>query len=548
MNRKSELICNICKLILKDPVSLPCSHAVCAEHFRDGTSKNGMIKCLICLIDFDVPTSGFEANLALTNLLNSESYLSAEEKSIKRELNYLIERLKYMHGIVKSKHQIMEVTSFDHFSEIRRQIDIRREELYAKIDNNKEEPKAEIDEIALQLIEQTREREEACKSKLDKTISGVVNTDLAKIAQYFAHEFRKPNLQFEEAKHLKDEYELIFVDFKAKVNEIASIGKEINSLMFKSVSGFRGETFGYLKSKELIACSSGYKIQIWNLDSNVCVATLQMHTANITCLENIDENRFASGSKDNTIRIWDAKDFVCIIAFITGTEINFLKSLNSNRLAGGSLRSIRIWKIESGECLQTLRYMLCMCGFVSLSNENCSYGNETIKMWDLEDNKVLGNCGCNYIKFQDLKKTLTWQPYHSSGVWCLILLRNGQLASGSRDKTIKIWNIESAECVQTLQGHSKLVMRLQQLESGELISCSSDTTIKIWNLTEGSCIRTLFGHTSSVRSIRLNNKNHTLVSCSEDGTIKTWDLKTCECVNTIVHQNRIRLEDLIVLI
>ena len=69
-------------------------------------------------------------------------------------------------------------------------------------------------------------------------------------------------------------------------------------------------------------------------------------------------------------------------------------------------------------------------------------------MWDL------GNGEC-------LLKTL---QNHSNSVCCLVLLKNGQLASGktimvkpSRDKTIKIRNIDSGECVKSLQGHSFII-------------------------------------------------------------------------------------------
>ena len=51
---------------------------------------------------------------------------------------------------------------------------------------------------------------------------------------------------------------------------------------------------------------------IWNLDTDECMATLQGHTYDILCLEKIDENRLAIGSLDNTIRIWDSKNFVCL--------------------------------------------------------------------------------------------------------------------------------------------------------------------------------------------------------------------------------------------
>jgi WD40 repeat protein len=39
-------------------------------------------------------------------------------------------------------------------------------------------------------------------------------------------------------------------------------------------------------------------------------------------------------------------------------------------------------------------------------------------------------------------------------VLCLLLLSNGQLASGSGDKTIKIWNTVTGDCIKTLEGHT----------------------------------------------------------------------------------------------
>ena len=64
---KSEMTCNICKLILKNPVSLPCSSSICGDHMVDGTAKNRVITCLECEKDFDVPSRGFEANLAMAD-------------------------------------------------------------------------------------------------------------------------------------------------------------------------------------------------------------------------------------------------------------------------------------------------------------------------------------------------------------------------------------------------------------------------------------------------------------------------------------------------
>ena len=185
--------------------------------------------------------------------------------------------------------------------------------------------------------------------------------------------------------------------------------------------------------------------------------------------------------------------------------------------------------MESGDYLQTLNCHLdsISSGLVCLPNGNLVSGSKdkTLKVWDLNSGECL--------------QTLTG---HSRNVKCLVLLYNGHVASGSYDKTIKIWNIEKGQCIKTLQGHSGLVLILEVLVNDDLLSCSSDKTIKVWYLKkEGRCIKTLV-ETSGDRfvSFRINRQNTALVSCSYEGTIKIWDLSRLNCVETIQVEKKIR--------
>lgn len=65
------------------------------------------------------------------------------------------------------------------------------------------------------------------------------------------------------------------------------------------------------------------------------------------------------------------------------------------------------------------------------------------------------------------------------GLFSLIELGNGNIASGSRDNTIKIWN-RNGECLKTLTGHSGTILSLAETSDGKLVSASRDKTIKIW--------------------------------------------------------------------
>ena len=140
-----------------------------------------------------------------------------------------------------------------------------------------------------------------------------------------------------------------------------------------------------------------------------------------------------------------------------------------------------------------------------------------IKIWDLDSGACL----------QTLNGHLSW-------VTGLVCLPNGNLVSCSEDETLKVWDLDGGECLQTLTGHSDSVECLVLLNNGHVASCSCDETIKIWNIEKGQCIKTLHGHTESIRRLEVL-VNGELLSCSYDQTFKVWDLnKEGRCIKTLV--------------
>ena len=101
-------------------------------------------------------------------------------------------------------------------------------------------------------------------------------------------------------------------------------------------------------------------------------------------------------------------------------------------------------------------------------------GGGNISIWNTETSKVVRN----------LKG-------HTSGIWSLKVLKNGNLASGSGDNTIKIWNTQSGELLRTCEGHTGRIDTLEELnEDGLLASGSTDKTVKIWDFRTGDMLKT----------------------------------------------------------
>jgi WD40 repeat protein len=105
------------------------------------------------------------------------------------------------------------------------------------------------------------------------------------------------------------------------------------------------------------------------------------------------------------------------------------------------------------------------------------------------------------------------------------------LISGSKDHTIKAWDIEQGSCLATLQGHNASVLCLQ-FDDSYIVTGSSDATMILWDLCTGTMIRRLYGHVESVLNLRFDKSK--IVSCSKDKTIKIWDIRTGLEIKTLI--------------
>jgi WD40 repeat protein len=132
----------------------------------------------------------------------------------------------------------------------------------------------------------------------------------------------------------------------------------------------------------------------------------------------------------------------------------------------------------------------------------------------------------------DLQQTIA---AHSDWVRCLSFTPDGsRLASGSFDKTIKVWQLDTGAALHTLTDRLKGVFALAVSPDGKFLASGSwDDTVELWDLETGTLLKNLSQHQASVRSLAISPDSQTLISGSFDRTIVLWHLPDGAVTNTI---------------
>ena len=232
----------------------------------------------------------------------------------------------------------------------------------------------------------------------------------------------------------------------------------------------------------LLAGSDYNVICVWNATTWTLVHTLKGHTREIMSLVTMSSHLLASGSADHTVRVWDTSIGACVHMFETRNYVCVLAAYPGGNLVIGTGDILQLWNFET--------------------RETCT--------------RFVG---------------------HTKTVYAIALLPAHRLASGSRDATVRVWDVPSGQCVHHLQGHRRHVHTLVALPDDQLASGSGDRTVRVWDTVAGVCLWTLDGHAGSVSVLAFNSK---LISGSSDKTVRVWDLATGTCLHQLTARHALK--------
>ncbi|KAJ7306929.1 WD40 repeat-like protein [Mycena albidolilacea] len=236
-----------------------------------------------------------------------------------------------------------------------------------------------------------------------------------------------------------------------------------------------------------------------------------------------DGSHIVSGSRDNTVRIWDSKTGADVSAPFTGhtervTSVAF--SPDGSHIVSGSYdNTVRIWDSKTGaEVSAPLTGHTNPVTSVAFSPDGShivsgSYDN-TVRIWD---SKTGAEVSAPFTGHTSCVTSVAFSPDGS------------HIVSGSYDNTVHIWDSKTgAEVSAPLTGHTNSVTSVGFSPDGShIVSGSSDNTVRIWDSKTGTEVSAPFtGHTDSVTSVAFSPDGSHIVSGSYDNTVRIWDSKT----------------------
>ncbi|OMJ69115.1 hypothetical protein SteCoe_33252 [Stentor coeruleus] len=256
-------------------------------------------------------------------------------------------------------------------------------------------------------------------------------------------------------------------------------------------------------------------IYTWCLEDKISTIFKEnAHTSNITCMA-ISPNKeyIATGSENCTVKIETMRDSILKYTLdesIKPCSLEF--SHDSNLLAIlYEENSIVIYNLK----LQKTYPDICIEKY-----------NASAMKFSLDSN-FLYYTVCNQVKIWNINQFYLYNKIlaHSDNILSLALNSKGKIiATGSMDKTIKLWTIDKNKEKAKLYGHTDAVSSLNFINDYTLLSGSWDCTAKIWNLKEKRLEFELKSHTDKIIKTLCTKDENIIYTLSSDCSIKIWKL------------------------
>ncbi|GMI11254.1 hypothetical protein TrLO_g10470 [Triparma laevis f. longispina] len=315
-------------------------------------------------------------------------------------------------------------------------------------------------------------------------------------------------------------------------------------------------------------------------DDYKLLTKLEGHSANIISLTSSpDSKKLFSGSRDNTIKIWDTSPPNAMEWTLLKTLAGHTKDVNrislspcSHYLASGSGydhddgdTSVKVWNVEAGVLLRTIKFpqMIGISG-VSFGRNSTIYsasGDGRVRAWNLgakvrehlrlegHEHGVKGVAisgdGCTIVSASEDKSVRVWDAQtgkqkaclegHTDFVKSVAISKDAKLAiSGSRDNTVRIWSLEGeGKELKKIDFGKRVEAATFSSDEKSFFAGGGDALLKQFSVDNYELIKEFEGHTHGIYTLETTSDGKHLFSGSQDNTIIVWDVESGEKIRTL---------------
>uniref|UniRef100_A0AAQ5XHD3 U3 small nucleolar RNA-associated protein 13 C-terminal domain-containing protein n=1 Tax=Amphiprion ocellaris TaxID=80972 RepID=A0AAQ5XHD3_AMPOC len=258
----------------------------------------------------------------------------------------------------------------------------------------------------------------------------------------------------------------------------------------------------------IVVATNSCQLKVFELLTNSC-QILYGHTDTVLTLDVFRKGSlFASCAKDRGVRVWQMDGDGQVRCVAQGcSHTNAVGSISCSRMKAS---------------------------FIVTGSQDC-----TVKVWDLPAEFPTAGEEIHQLTARATEKA------HDKDVNSVAVSPNDKLlASGSQDRTAKLWSLSGDGTVGLLgvfRGHRRGVWAVCFSPVDQVLASSSaDGTTKLWGLQDFSCLKTFEGHDASVLKVVFVSRGTQLLTSGSDGLVKLWTIKTNECVKTLdAHQDKV---------
>ncbi|XP_076632877.1 transducin beta-like protein 3 isoform X1 [Colletes latitarsis] len=292
-----------------------------------------------------------------------------------------------------------------------------------------------------------------------------------------------------------------------------------------------------------------HNIIVYSLETFECLKQLVGYSDEILDIVYLgeDQSHIAVATNSCNIKLYKASNMNCELLYGHTDIVLSLATTPANAyllISSAKDNSVRVWLMSKEtakvSCIASATRHTASVGSIAISQMSTKFfasvsQDSCLKLWNLANALEVSGEACTLNVVHTVLA-------HQKDINSVTISPNDKLiATGSQDKTAKLWSADDLQLLGVFNEHRRGVwcVRFSPIDQ-VLLTTSADCTIRLWSLTELNCLKTLEGHESSVLKAEFLTHGMQLITASGDGLLKLWSIKTSECLCTMEqHADRV---------